>query len=334
MTTLAPDPFWPQLWNGLVGMAACLLAACLISSNRRAIDWRLVVSGLCLQTALAAFALRLPIGRAFFHVMGQGVEKLLSFSQQGAGFVFGPLVSDKTAMTTIFGPAGRFILGFELVATIIFIAALSSIAYHIGLMQRLVSLMAWLVYRLMGASGAEALSNSASVFVGQIESQLLIQPYLATMTRSELLAVMAGSMACIAGGVMAIYIQLGIPAEYLMAASLMAIPGALVIAKIALPETESSLTRGQVRMTIQRASVNLIDAAAQGAVDGLRIGLNVCAVLIAFLALLALGDFVIGQAGRALAGWLIKPGAASAVFWGLDLNHVSLSGILESCLAA
>lgn len=324
----APDPFWPHFWNGLFGMAACLLVACLLSSHRRAIDWRLVVSGLCLQVALAVFALQLPQGRALFHVLGKGVETLLGFAQQGAGFVFGPLVSDKTAMISVFGEAGRFILGFELVATIIVVAALSAMAYHIGLMQLLVRGIAWGVYRLMGASGAEALSNAASVFVGQIEAQLLIQPYLATMTRSELLAVMSGSMACIAGGVMAIYIKLGIPAEFLMAASLMAIPGALVIAKIVLPETEASLTRGGVRLTVQKTSVNLIDAAAHGAVDGLRIGLNVCAVLIAFMALLALIDFGVVKAGHALAEWFFRPGTPAVIWGGLDLRHVSLPTIL------
>ncbi len=316
-------------FTGLIGIAAIFAAAYLMSNNRQAINWRLVISGISLQLILAMFILKLPIGQQLFHYLGLGVETLLKFADQGAGFVFGPLVSNPDKMIELFGPAGGFIFAFKLVPTIIFVAALASIAYHIGLMQRIVKVIAWAIYRIMGASGSEALSNAASVFVGQVEAQLLIKPYVSSLTMSELLAVMAGSMACIAGGVMAVYIQMGIPAEYLMAASIMAIPGALVIAKIVYPETEESLTKGEVTLEVEKKTVNLIDAAAHGAADGLKIGLNVCAMLIAFIALITCVDFFIGMAGKGLAGAFLASGF-EPVLIGLDLNSLSLNVLLGS----
>lgn len=309
--------------TGLMGIVALLLTAYLLSNNKAAINWRLIVSGLALQVLLAVFCLRVPVGRELFHTLGQGIEKLLSFSDQGAAFVFGFLVGQPDKLNEIFGAGSSFIFAFKLVPTIIFVATLVGIAYHLGLMQRVVKVVAWAVYKIMGASGSEALSNAASIFVGQVEAQLLVKPYVPTMTRSELLAVMAGSMACIAGGVMAVYIQMGIPAEYLLTASLMAVPGALVMAKIVYPETEASLTRGEVKLEIEKQSVNLIDAAANGASEGLKIGLNVCAMLIGFIALIGLADFVIAKLGLALASM-----GASLAFVGLDLNKLSLNGIL------
>jgi CNT family concentrative nucleoside transporter len=177
------------------------------------------------------------------------------------------------------------------------VAVLVNIAYHIGLMQLIVSVMAKGVHRLMGVSGAEAVSNVASAFVGQVEAQIMIKPYLKGMTNSELLASMTGSFACIAGGVMATYISLGVPAEYLLAASLMAAPGALVISKIVYPETEVSETQGTVKLNVAKSHANLIDAIAAGASDGLKIGLNVIAMLIGFIALIALVDLILGKIG-------------------------------------
>jgi CNT family concentrative nucleoside transporter len=310
-------------FTGLVGIFALLLLAYLMSNNRKAINWRLIVSGLALQVLLAVFCLKVKIGQTLFHNIGQGIEKLLSFSDAGASFVFGFLVSQPTKLNELFGPGGSFIFAFKLVPTIIFVATLVSICYHLGVMQRLVKWVAWGVYKIMGASGSEALSNAASIFVGQIEAQLLVKPYLATMTRSELLAVMAGSMACIAGGVMAVYIQMGIPAEFLLTASLMSVPGALVIAKLVCPETEQSLTRGQVVLDIKTESVNLIDAASRGAGEGLKIGLNVCAMLIGFIALISLADFAVGKVGLTLATAGLNLDAI-----GLNLNQLSLNGLL------
>lgn len=312
---------------GLLGIGLLLLAAWGMSNNRVAINWRLVICGLCLQVMLAIVILRLPLGQQVFAVLGQGVEQLLSFADAGAGFVFGPLVSDTEAMTEVFGPAGAFIFAFKLLPVIIFVSALASLAYHVGLMQWVVRHMARWIDRLMGASGGEAVSNTASVFVGQIEAQLLIKPFIATMTQSELLAIMAGSMACIAGSTMAIYVQMGIPAAYLMAASLMAIPGALVISKLVMPETETSPTQGKVALHIEQTSVNMIDAIAHGAADGLKIGLNVLAMLVAFIALVAMVDYGLGWVGTGLAQ-IIDPQSEYPVLWGMDLTQLNLSMLL------
>jgi CNT family concentrative nucleoside transporter len=189
---------------------------------------------------------------------------------------------------------------FKIIPTIIFVAVLVNIFYHLGIMQRVVAVLARFMKWLMGVSGAEALSNVSSAFVGQVEAQIMIKPYINTMTNSELLASMAGSFACIAGGVMAIYISFGIPAEYLLAASLMAAPGALVISKIVFPETEVSETQGVVKLEIKKMHANLLDAIAAGASEGLKVGLNVIAMLIGFIALIALIDLLLGKAGGAV----------------------------------
>lgn len=289
-----------QRFTGLIGILLILGIAFLLSNNRKAINYRLVASGLGLQLLLAIFILKVPIGQAIFAKIGQGITKLLAFSDKGAEFVFGAIVK-KELMDQAFGPGNDFIFFFKIIPTIIFVSILVSIAYHIGLMQRIVSLVAKGVYKLMGVSGSEALSNVASVFVGQVEAQIMIKPYLNNMTRSELLASMAGSMACIAGGVMAVYIALGVPAEYLIAASLMAAPGALAIAKIVYPETEPSETRGNVSLTVEKEHTNLVDSISHGASDGLKVGLNVVAMLIGFIALIALADYFLSYLGRGIA---------------------------------
>jgi CNT family concentrative nucleoside transporter len=179
---------------------------------------------------------------------------------------------------------------FKIMPTIIFVAVLVSMAYHVGLMQIVVSFLARIVHTLMRVSGSEALSNVASTFVGQVEAQIMIKPYISTMTMSELLASMSGSMATIAGGVMAVYISMGIPAPYLLAASIMAAPGALVISKIVWPETEESPTKGAIKLEVKKTHANLLDAISHGASDGLKISLNVIAMLIGFIALIALVD--------------------------------------------
>lgn len=314
-------------FSGVIGIVGLLGLAFAISNNKKAINWRLVTSGLGLQLAIALFVLKVPFGQALFHKIAMGIEALLSFANAGASFVFGGLVSQPEKMTELFG-SGGFIFAFKLIPTIIFVATLVSIAYHIGLMQRLVQGVAWLVSKLMGASGAEALSNAASVFVGQVEAQLLIKPYVPSMTRSELLAAMSGSMACIAGGVMAVYIQMGIPASFLLTASLMAAPGALVIAKMVYPETETSVTQGKVSLDIEKTSVNLLDAAAHGAADGMRIGISVVAMLIAFIALISMLDAGVGVIGQGLAALHVD-----LSFVGLDVTHLSMKAILGSAFS-
>ncbi|MBK0401610.1 NupC/NupG family nucleoside CNT transporter [Adhaeribacter sp. BT258] len=314
-------------FTGLIGVALILGIAFLMSNNRKAINYRLVIVGLLVQLGLAIFILKVPIGKVIFGKLGAGVTKLLDFSSKGAEFVFGPLVN-RELMAQVFGPSNSFVFFFNIIPTIIFVAVLVNILYHIGLMQRIVAVIAKAVHWLMGVSGSEALSNVASAFVGQVEAQIMIKPYLAGMTRSELLASMAGSMACIAGGVMAVYIALGVPAEYLIAASLMAAPAALVISKIVYPETEPSETKGTVKLEVTKQHSNLIDAISHGASDGLRVGLNVIAMLLGFIALIALVDYLLGSIG----GLLVSAGL-DLTGVGVDLSKLSLKTILGAVFA-
>lgn len=313
---------------GLVGFVLILGTAYLMSNNRSKINYRLVISGLVLQLLLAIFVLKVEFGQMLFRSLGDGITQLLHFSDKGAGFVFGPLVQNPENLVKVFGPGADYIFAFRVVPTIIFVSSLVSISYFLGIMQKFVQIVAKIVSVTMGASGAEALSNAGSVFVGQVEAQLLIKPYVPTMTMSELLASMAGSMACVAGGVLAVYIGLGIKASYLLTASIMAAPGALVIAKIVWPETEVSDTKGEVKVEVKRSQANIIDAAAHGASEGLRIGLNVVGMLIAFIALIALCDAVIGWAGNWLFVWGMRLDGV-----GIDLAHLELKGIFGAMFA-
>jgi len=229
---------------GIFGIIAILGIAFLMSRDKKAINWKLVRTGMAIQLFLAFFVLKFPPGKIFFGWIGELIQRLLDFANEGGNFVFGILVSKPEVLDKLFGAGSGFIFAFKIIPTIIFVAVLVNIAYHIGLMQRVVAFIAKIVYKLMGVSGSEALSNVSSAFVGQVEAQIMIKPYVSGMTMSELLASMTGSMACIAGGVMAVYISLGVPAKYLLAASLMAAPGALVISKIVYPETQKSETMG------------------------------------------------------------------------------------------
>lgn len=316
--SIAIDP----KWVGLLGIIAVLALAYAMSNNRKAINWRLVICGLIMQLGIAIFVLKVEFGQQLFRTIGDGITAILHYSDKGAGFVFGPLVSKPEVMKQLFGPEGEFIFALRVVPTIIFVSSLVSISYYLGIMQRVVKWVAVLVAAVMGASGSEALSNAASVFVGQVEAQLLIKPYVASMTMSELLASMTGSMACVSGGVLAVYIGLGIKASYLLTASIMAAPGGLVIAKIVFPETEHSKTKGTVEIEVQKTNTNLIDAAAHGASDGLRIGLNVVAMLIAFIALVWLLDGALGLTCQQLYNWGLRLDGL-----GIDLAHIRLYDI-------
>ena len=313
-----------ERFTGLIGVVLIFAIAFLMSNNRKAINYRLVISGLAIQISLAVFILKIPIGKSIFAWLGSAVTKILNFSQAGAAFVFGPLVNTAN-MSKAFGNGNEFIFFFNIIPTIIFVAVLVSVAYYLGIMQRVVKFIAYIVYKLMGVSGSEALSNVASAFVGQVEAQIMIKPYLKGMTMSELLASMTGSMACIAGGVMAVYIALGVPAEYLIAASLMAAPAALVISKIVWPETEISETKGKVSLEIKKTNANLVDAISHGASDGLKVGLNVVAMLIGFIAIIALVDFVLGKIGFGLHSL-----GLTLSFIGINLQTLSLNQILGS----
>jgi CNT family concentrative nucleoside transporter len=286
-----------ERFTGLLGIVLILGVAFLMSNNRKAINFRTVGVGLLMQVFLAVFILKTEVGQSLFQWLGDSINTLLGQADKGALFVFGSLV-DRNLMTKAFGPGNDYIFFFKVVPTIIFVAVLVNMFYHLGILQRIVSTMGKGVHWLMGVSGAEALSNVASTFVGQVEAQIMIKPYLKNMTKSELMASMTGSFACIAGGVMAVYISLGVPAAYLLAASLMAAPGALVISKIIFPETEKSETEGEVKLSLQKTHANLIDAIAAGASEGLKVGLNVIAMLIGFIALIALVDLGLGQLGE------------------------------------
>ena len=313
-----------ERFTGLLGIVLIFAIAFLISNNRKAINYRLVITGLLIQIVLAVFILKVPLGKEIFGALGAAVTKLLDFSQAGAAFVFGALVN-RELMDKAFGPGNDFIFFFKIIPTIIFVAVLVSMAYYLGIMQKIVKFFAYIVYKLMGVSGSEAVSNVASAFVGQVEAQIMIKPYLKGMTMSELLASMTGSMACIAGGVMAVYIALGVPAEYLIAASIMAAPGALVISKIVWPETEVSETKGKVSLEVKKTSANLVDSISHGAGDGLKVGLNVVAMLIGFIGIIALLDYVLGKIGSGLGNI-----GLSLAFIGIDINTLSLNQILGS----
>ena len=283
-----------------------------------------MISGLALQLALALFILKTSIGQNIFSFIGNGIKRLLEMADKGGEFVFGGLIKPEL-LKPIFGDQYSFLFMFKIMPTIIFVAVLVNIAYHIGIMQIIVSFFARIVHALMRVSGSEALSNVASAFVGQVEAQIMIKPYIATMTMSELLASMSGSMACIAGGVMAVYISMGVPAPYLLAASIMAAPASLVIAKIVWPETEESATKGAVKLEVKKTHANLLDAISHGASDGLKVSLNVIAMLIGFIALIALINLILAKFGV-----LLSTTGLNLEGIGIDLSHLSLNTIFGS----
>jgi len=309
-----------ERFTGVIGIVLILGLAFLLSNNRKAINYRTVISGLLTQIVLALFILKTEIGASVFAWVGHNIERLLHLADQGGEFVFGGLMKPEL-LKPIFGDQYSFLFMFKIMPAIIFVAVLVNIAYHIGMMQIIVSFFARIVHALMRVSGSESLSNVASAFVGQVEAQIMIKPYLSSMTMSELLASMSGSMACIAGGVMAVYISMGIPAPYLLAASIMAAPGALVIAKIVWPETEESATKGSVKLEVKKTHANLLDAISHGAGDGLKVSLNVIAMLIGFIALIALANLLLGKMGSGLYAI-----GLTDVF-GFDLRNISLNTI-------
>ncbi|GAB3728989.1 nucleoside transporter [Luteimonas pelagia] len=273
---------------GLFGLAVLLAIAWAFSNNRRRVDWRLVSVGLVLQLLIAAFVLLTPWGAVVFDTIATGFVKLLGFTTEGARFIFGDFTDPER-----FG----FVFAFQVLPTIIFFASFMSVLYHLGVMQKVVQGMAWVITRLMRVSGAETLSVCANSFIGQTEAPLVVRPYISKMTESELVTLMVGGMATIAGGVLGAYVlllgggdaaQQAFYAKHLITASVMAAPATLVIAKILVPETATPLTLGEVRVNVEKTTTNVIDAAAAGASDGLKLALNVGAMLLAFIALIAL----------------------------------------------
>jgi len=285
------------------GAIVILGIAYALSTNRRAIDLKTVLWGLGLQFVFALFVLKNEWGQQAFRFLGALITRLLDFANVGASFVFGPL-GDKQAwpriMTAVLGDEGvrySMIFAFQVLPTIIFIAALFAILYYYGVMQFVVRIFAWGMRKVMKASGAESLNVAASIFMGQTEAPLTIRPYLPKMTNSELMTVMTSGMAHISGGIMAAYILFGIEARHLLTAVIMTAPGTLMMAKMFVPETEEPETMGTVKLDVERTDVNVIDAAGRGTGEGLHLALNVGAMLISFLALVALANALLGYAG-------------------------------------
>jgi len=293
-----------QRFTGILGIILILGIAFLFSNNKKRINLRLVLSGIALQALIGFLVFKVPIIHRFFSFLGKGMEKIEGFAKQGANFVYGGVGTyDFTGSITNFSSPGTFVFAFNITATIILVCVLVAIFYHLGIMQRIVAVIARAMNFVMRVSGAEALSNVASAFVGQVEAQVMIRPYLPTMTKSELLASMSGSLACIAGGILIVYANMGLRAglditPQLIAASLMAAPGALVISKIVFPETEESQTMGKVKLDIKSNYSNLIDAISHGAGDGFKIAMNVIAMLIGFIALITMIDWTLLKIGH------------------------------------
>ncbi|MDY0021600.1 NupC/NupG family nucleoside CNT transporter [Arenimonas caeni] len=305
-----------SIFFGLFGLAVLIGIAWLFSNNKKAVDWRLVLTGITLQIGFAALVLLVPGGREVFDLLGHGFVKILEFVSAGSTFIFGDLMD-----TSKFG----FIFAFQVLPTIIFFASLMGVMYHLGVMQAIVRAMAWAITKVMKVSGAETTSVCASVFIGQTEAPLTVRPYIPRMTESELITMMIGGMAHIAGGVLAAYVGMlggGDPeqaqyyAKHLLAASIMAAPATLVIAKLLIPETSNPLTRGTVKMEVEKTTSNVIDAAAAGAADGLRLALNIGAMLLAFIALIALINAPLTWVGEitGAADALGKPTDLSTIF--------------------
>ena len=295
------------VFQPIFGAIVILAIAVAFSTNRRAINWTTVAWGLGLQVVFAIIVLKTTVGQRVFATLGDGINRLLGFAGVGAAFVFGPLGDSGVwgrAMTSVFGPSGAqyaVIFAFQVLPTIIFIAALFAILYYFGVMQVIVRVFAIAMHRVMRASGAEALNVAASIFMGQTEAPLTIRPYLPEMTESELMTVMTSGMAHISGGIMAAYILFGVEAKHLLTAVIMTAPGTIMMAKMFVPETSVPKTMGTVRLEVERTDVNVIDAAGRGTGEGLHLALNVGAMLISFLALIALVNALLGVAGHGFA---------------------------------
>ncbi|EKY3233223.1 NupC/NupG family nucleoside CNT transporter [Cronobacter malonaticus] len=305
-----------QILMSLVGMLALLFIAVALSSNRKAINLRTVVGAWLIQIAIGALVLYVPAGRKVLLAMSEGVANVIAYGNDGISFLFGGLVSDK--MFEVFG-GGGFIFALRVLPVIVFFSSLIAVLYYLGIMQLVIRLLGGALRKVLKTSRTESLSATANIFVGQTEAPLVVRPYIATMTRSELFAVMCGGLASVAGSVLAGYAQMGVPLEYLIAASFMAAPGGLLFAKIIIPETETPHDAPQLDTT-QRdpdSPSNVLDAAASGASAGMQLALNVGAMLLAFVALIALLNGMLSGIGgwfnhpelslQLILGWLFSP---------------------------
>ena len=283
---------------GLLGLIVFVGIAWAISSHRRLFPWRTVVWGIALQITFALLILKTRAGRTVFDLTGAAIQKLTQFSNDGCRFVFGPLADEK-ALTTAFGPGHPVVFAILVAGTVIIVSALSSLLYHWGLLQRVVRAFAWVMRKALRTSGSETLSAAANIFMGQTEAPLLIKPYVPRLTRSELLTVMVCGMAHIAGGVAAVYADMGRRAGYpdmaghLLTASVLNCPVALMIAKIMIPETQKSDTAASAPAAVPRTTANSIDALCRGAGDGMMLSINIMAMLVAFVSVVALANYLL-----------------------------------------
>jgi CNT family concentrative nucleoside transporter len=322
--------------------ALCFIAICAAcSSDLRAVRWRTVGWGIAIQLGLALLILRVEIGGvkpgyAFFSAVGDGVRRFLDFSNQGALFVFGPL-ANPALLEKALGPGNGFVFAVTALPTIIFISSFFTVLYYFGILQFIVWLMARAMMYALRTSGAETLSAAANVFMGQTEAPIIVKPYVPEMTQSELLALMVGGMATISGGVMAVYIGLGADPIAILTTSIMAAPCGLYLSKLLLPELGQPRTSGAIALRVERHHVNVIDAASAGASDGLMLALNVAAMLIAFLALIALIDAILGWAwtGLTLAKVFSVVFAPAAFLMGVPARDVgAMADLLGTKLVA
>ena len=316
-------------FTGILGLLTMLALAFIFSTNRRAIRFKTVGWGLGLQFAFAVLVLRWEVGRKIFQVIGDYVTRLLSYSFAGSEFVFGELGKKNSHLGMYFA--------FQVLPTIIFIAAFFAVLYHFGIMQFIIRQAARVMTRFMGASGAESLNVAASIFMGQTEAPLTIRPYLPNVTRSELMTIMTSGMAHVSGGIMAAYIMFGIDAKSLLSAVIMTAPGTILISKMLVPETEKPLTAGKVELAeMEDKSENAIGAIARGTTDGLHLALNVAAMLISFLALIALCNGILGGIHNGLAhlGFTRFPESLQIIFGTVFAPIAWLIGVpWKDCMA-
>jgi len=312
----ALEPLIGPRGQAAAGAVAFILVVAAFSNNLRAVNWRTVGWGITLQLALALFILKFEVGGvrpgyALFSAIANAVRRFLEFTNLGSTFVFGGL-ADQSVMSKVF--PGGFVFAFTALPTIIFVSSFFTVLYYLGVLQLIVTLMARAMIYLMRTSGAETLSAAANVFMGQTEAPIIVKPFVPMMTQSELLAMMVGGMATISGGVMAVYIALGADPIAILTTSVMAAPCGLYLSKILFPEFEQPVTQGTARVVVEKQHVNIIDAAAAGASDGLTLALNVAAMLIAFLAFIAMIDFLLSMMSPGLSlarvfAWVFAPAA-------------------------
>src|SRR5581483_3120840 len=324
VVALAGLAYGLEPWLGMRGRAVlgvmCVLGiVAMLSANLRAVNLRTLGFGLILQVALALLVIRVEAVREVFVATGDAVKKFLEFSEEGARFVFGPL-AHRLTLENVFGPDNNMIFAFSALPPIIFVSSFFTVLYYLGVLQFIVRLMARGMVYLMQTSGAESLSSAANVFMGQTEAPLIVKPYVVRMTQSELLALMVGGMATISGGLMAVYIGLGADQVAILTTSVMAAPCSLYLAKLMLPELEEPETRGVIKTPPEKPHRNVIDAAAGGASDGLFLALNVAAMLIAFLAFLALVNYFLGQLATGQSLWqTLREAEGWMLFWSVVL---------------